>query len=198
MDGECSHEIKTCLLLGRKAMTNLDSVLKSRDIILPTKARLVKSMVFPVVMYGYESWTIKKAEHRRINAFKLGCWRRLLRACPPQREKKELAKIFQALRIEINQEVEALKEMLVSAKDLLKPGGRLVVITYHSIEDRIVKNFMKSGNFDGVVEKDFFGRSTSPFEMKKVIVPTDEELEANPRSRSAKLRIGIKLDNAQK
>ena len=91
-----------------------------------------------------------------------------------------------------------MKEMLVSAKDLLKPGGRLVVITYHSIEDRIVKNFMKSGNFDGVVEKDFFGRSTSPFEMKKVIVPTDEELEANPRSRSAKLRIGIKLDNAQK
>ena len=91
-----------------------------------------------------------------------------------------------------------MKEMLVSAKDLLKPGGRLVVITYHSIEDRIVKNFMKSGNFDGVVEKDFFGRSTSPFEMKKVIVPTDEELETNPRSRSAKLRIGIKLDNAQK
>ena len=76
--------------------------------------------------------------------------------CPPQREKKEMAKIFQALRIEINQEVEALKEMLMSAKDLLKPGGRLVVITYHSIEDRIVKNFMKSGNFDGVVEKDFF------------------------------------------
>ena len=112
--------------------------------------------------------------------------------CPPQREKKEMAKIFQALRIEINKEVEALQEMLVSAKDLLKPGGRLVVITYHSIEDRIVKNFMKSGNFEGEVEKDFFGWVTSPFDMKKVIVPTDEEMERNPRSRSAKLRIAIK------
>lgn len=115
--------------------------------------------------------------------------------CPPQREKKEMAKVFQALRIEINKEIEALQQMLVSAKDLLKPGGRLVVITYHSIEDRIVKNFMKSGNFEGKVEKDFFGRTTSPFEMKKVIVPTDEELEANPRSRSAKLRIAIKKED---
>ena len=115
--------------------------------------------------------------------------------CPPQREKKEMAKVFQALRIEINKEVEALQEMLKSAKDLLKPGGRLVVITYHSIEDRIVKNFMKSGNIEGVVEKDFFGRVTSPFEAKKVIAPTDEEMERNPRSRSAKLRIAIKKEN---
>lgn len=112
--------------------------------------------------------------------------------CPPQREKKEMAKVFQALRIEINKEVEALQEMLKSAKELLKPGGRLVVITYHSIEDRIVKNFMKSGNIEGIVEKDFFGRTTSPFDAKKVIVPTDEEMERNPRSRSAKLRIAIK------
>ena len=115
--------------------------------------------------------------------------------CPPQREKKEMAKVFQALRIEINKEVEALQEMLKSAKDLLKPGGRLVVITYHSIEDRIVKNFMKSGNIEGIVEKDFFGRVTSPFDAKKVIVPTQEELEYNPRSRSAKLRIAIKKEN---
>ena len=78
-DGDCSHEIKRSLLLGRKAMTNLDSIVKSRDITLPTKIHLVKAMVFPVVMYGYESWTIKKAEHRRINAFELWCWRRLLR-----------------------------------------------------------------------------------------------------------------------
>ena len=77
--GDCSHEIKRCLLLGRKAMTNLDSILKSRDITLPTKVHLVKDMVFPVVMYGCESWTIKKAEHRRIDAFELWCWRRLLR-----------------------------------------------------------------------------------------------------------------------
>lgn len=112
--------------------------------------------------------------------------------CPPQREKKELAKVFQALRIEVNKEVEALQEMLISAKDLLKPGGRLVVITYHSIEDRIVKNFMKSGNFEGKIEQDFFGRVTSPFDAKKVIMPSTEELERNPRSRSAKLRIAIK------
>ena len=78
-DGDCSHEIKRCLLLGRKAMTNLDSILKNRDFTLPTKVRLVKAMVFPVVMYGCENWSIKKAEHRRIDAFELWCWRRLLR-----------------------------------------------------------------------------------------------------------------------
>ena len=78
-DGDCSHEIKRFLLLGREAMTNLDGVLKSRDVTLPTKVCLVKAMVFPVVMYGYESWTIKKAEHGRIDAFELWCWRRLLR-----------------------------------------------------------------------------------------------------------------------
>ena len=78
-DGDCSHEIKRRLLLGRKAMTNLDSILKSRDITLPTKVHLVKAMVFPVVMYGCESWTVKKAEHQRIGAFELWCWRRLLR-----------------------------------------------------------------------------------------------------------------------
>ena len=78
-DGDCSYEIKRCLLLGRKAMTNLDSILKSRDIILPTKVHLVKAMVFPVVMYGCESWTTNKAEHQRIDAFELWCWRRLLR-----------------------------------------------------------------------------------------------------------------------
>ena len=78
-DGDCSHEIKRCLLLGRKVMTNLDSIFKSRDIILPTKVHLVKAMVFPVVMYGCESWTVKKAERRRIDAFELRCWRRLLR-----------------------------------------------------------------------------------------------------------------------
>ena len=77
-DGDCSHEIKRCLFLGRKVMTNLDSIFKSRDITLPTMVRLVKAMVFPVVMYGCESWTIKKVEHRRINAFELWCWRRLL------------------------------------------------------------------------------------------------------------------------
>ena len=84
-DGDCSHEIRRCLLLGRKVMTNLDSILKSRDVTLPAKVCLVKAMVFPVVMYGCESWTIKKAEHQRIDAFELPCWRRLLRV-PGQQE----------------------------------------------------------------------------------------------------------------
>ena len=78
-DGDCTHEIKRCLLLGRKVMTNLDSIFKSRDIILPTKVHLFKAMVFPVIMYGCEGWTIKEAEHQRIDAFELWCWRRLLR-----------------------------------------------------------------------------------------------------------------------
>ena len=88
-DGDCSHEIKRRLLLGRKAMTNLDSILKNRDITLPTKVRLVKATVFPVVMYGCESWTIKKAEHRRIDAFELWCWRRLLRVPWTARKSKQ-------------------------------------------------------------------------------------------------------------
>lgn len=110
------------------------------------------------------------------------------------REKKELAKVFQALRIEVNQEMEALKEMLNAATHALKPGGRLVVITYHSLEDRMVKNIMKTGNVEGKMEQDIFGRTNSPFKLvnNKVIVPSDEEIERNPRSRSAKLRIAEK------
>ena len=111
-----------------------------------------------------------------------------------EREKKELAKVFQALRIEVNQEMEALKEMLYAAANALKPGGRLVVITYHSLEDRMVKNIMKTGNIEGKAEKDFYGNIQSPFRLvnNKVIVPSDEEINTNPRSRSAKLRIAEK------
>ena len=111
-----------------------------------------------------------------------------------EREKKELAKVFQALRIEVNHEMEALKEMLYEATDLLKPGGRLLVITYHSLEDRMVKNLIKAGNIEGKVEQDFYGNVQSPFRAvnNKVIVPTDEEVNQNPRSRSAKLRIAEK------
>lgn len=112
-----------------------------------------------------------------------------------EREKKELAKVFQALRIEVNQEMDALKEMLYAATEALKPGGRLVVITYHSLEDRMVKNIMKTGNIEGKVEQDFFGRVKTPFRLvnNKVIVASDEEVARNPRSRSAKLRIAEKL-----
>ena len=110
------------------------------------------------------------------------------------REKKELAKVFQALRIEVNQEMEALKEMLTAATEALKPGGRLVVITYHSLEDRMVKNIMKTGNVEGKTTQDFFGNLQTPFKLvnNKVIVPDEEEIERNPRSRSAKLRIAEK------
>ncbi len=113
-----------------------------------------------------------------------------------EREKKDMARLFQALRIEVNHEMDALKEMLAAATELLTPGGRLSVITYHSLEDRIVKNFMKSGNAEGKVEKDFFGRTNTPYKMVgKLIIPSKEEQERNPRSRSAKLRIAEKIKN---
>ncbi|MCI5913463.1 MAG: 16S rRNA (cytosine(1402)-N(4))-methyltransferase RsmH [Prevotella sp.] len=112
-----------------------------------------------------------------------------------EREKKEMAKLFQALRIEVNHEMDALKEMLMGATELLRPGGRLSVITYHSLEDRMVKNIMKSGNTEGKINKDFFGRPDTPFKMiNKVTLPTAEEQERNPRSRSAKLRIAEKKE----
>ena len=111
-----------------------------------------------------------------------------------EREKKELAKVFQALRIEVNQEMEALKEMLYAATAALTPGGRLVVITYHSLEDRMVKNIMKTGNVEGKAEQDFFGNVQTPFKLinNKVITPCEDEVQRNPRSRSAKLRIAEK------
>lgn len=110
------------------------------------------------------------------------------------REKKELAKVFQALRIEVNQEMQALKEMLTASAVLLKAGGRLSVLTYHSLEDRMVKNLIKTGNIEGHVEKDFFGNTNAPLKMvnNKVIIASEEEQIRNPRSRSAKLRIAEK------
>ena len=112
-----------------------------------------------------------------------------------EREKKELAKVFQALRIEVNQEMKALEEMLIAASEALKPGGRLVVITYHSLEDRMVKNIMKTGNIEGKAKQDFFGNFQTPFKLvnNKVILPSEEEIERNPRSRSGKLRIAEKI-----
>jgi len=109
-------------------------------------------------------------------------------------ESKYLAKLFQAIRIEVNREMDALKMMLEQALKVLKPGGRLVVITYHSLEDRLVKNFMRNGNFEGVSEKDFYGQVNSPFEVitRKAVVPSSTEIERNSRSRSAKLRAAVK------
>jgi 16S rRNA (cytosine1402-N4)-methyltransferase len=113
----------------------------------------------------------------------------------PRQEKKELAQIFQSLRIEVNNEIDVLKSFLTQALAVLKPGGRLAVITYHSLEDRLVKNFMKTGNMSGKVEQDFYGRNLAPMKLlnSKPIVPDEDEINRNPRSRSAKLRDAIKL-----
>ena len=116
--------------------------------------------------------------------------------CAPRAiENKYLAQVFQALRIEVNDEMEALKEFLQAALEVLTPGGRLAVITYHSLEDRLCKNFMKTGNFEGKVEKDFYGNQESPFRLvnRKVIIPQPEEIEENVRARSAKFRIAEKI-----
>lgn len=116
--------------------------------------------------------------------------------CAPRAiENKYLAQVFQALRIEVNDEMDALQEFLQASLQLLKPGGRLVILTYHSLEDRLCKNFMKTGNFEGKEDKDFYGNLNTPFRMvnRKVITPGDEELKSNSRSRSAKLRIAEKI-----
>lgn len=111
----------------------------------------------------------------------------------PTMMKKDMARLFQALRMEVNDELGALREMLVAARDLLKPGGRIAVLTYHSLEDRLVKNFLRSGNLEGTIEKDFYGNILTPFKlMEKGLTASEEEVEHNPRSRSAKLRVAEK------
>ena len=140
------------------------------------------------------SQIVKARSQHRIET--TGDLLRLLGADPESAQwKKEMARLFQALRMEVNHEMEALKEMLAGVTQMLRPGGRLVVITYHSLEDRLVKNVMKAGNAEGRVQQDFFGRAETPFRLvnNKVIVPTDEEQQRNPRSRSAKLRIAEKI-----
>lgn len=113
----------------------------------------------------------------------------------PRREKQELAQVFQALRIKVNDEIHALEQFLQQSLRALRPGGRLVIITYHSLEDRLVKNFMRTGNLDGRESKDFYGRNLAPFKLltSKPVVAGEEEVAANPRSRSAKLRVALKL-----
>lgn len=118
----------------------------------------------------------------------------------PRQQKKELAQIFQALRIEVNSEMDALRRLLSDSVSLLNNDGRLAIITYHSLEDRLVKNFMRAGNFEGKIEKDFFGRQMSPLKLinSKPIVASDDEVAANPRSRSAKLRIAYRINPLNK
>ena len=145
------------------------------------------------------TWKIANCIERARNVEPITTTAQLVEAVkpctPPKDEAKFLTKLFQALRIELNGEMEALAMALEQSLKLLKPEGRLVIMSYHSLEDRIVKNFMRSGNTEGRIEKDFFGRATTPFEIvtRKPVTPSNEELEANPRSRSAKLRAAIKL-----
>ena len=114
----------------------------------------------------------------------------------PAAAKKDMAKVFQALRIEVNDEMGALREMLLAAKDLLKPGGRIAILTYHSLEDRIVKNFLRSGHLEGTIEKDFYGNILTPFKvLEKGLTASAEEVEQNPRARSAKLRVAEKIES---
>ena len=133
-DGDCSHEIKRHLLLGRKVMTNLDSIFKSRDITLPTKVRLVKAMVFPVVMYGCESWTVKKAEHRRIDAFELWCWRRLLRV--PWAAKRSNQSILKEISPEHSLEGPMLKLKLQYFGHLMRTDSSEKTLMLGKIEGR--------------------------------------------------------------
>ena len=114
----------------------------------------------------------------------------------PAAAKKDMAKVFQALRIEVNDEMGALREMLLAARDLLKPGGRIAILTYHSLEDRIVKNFLRSGNLEGIIEKDFYGNILTPFKvLEKGLTASEEEVERNPRARSAKLRVAQRVES---
>ncbi len=132
-------------------------------------------------------------DYRKQNSFDtIQGFKEVIAPCVPKlKEHKYLAQVFQALRIEVNSEMEALREMLEQSIDVLKPDGRLVIITYHSLEDRLVKNFIRNGNFDGKAEKDFYGNVKTPLKAvnKKVILPSSEEIERNGRARSAKLRI---------
>ena len=145
------------------------------------------------------TWKIANCIERARNAAPITTTAELVeavKACtPPKDEAKFLTKLFQALRLELNGEMEALKMSLEQSLKVLNPEGRLVIMSYHSLEDRIVKNFMRSGNTEGRVEKDFFGRSTTPLKVitRKAIVPSDEEVNLNPRSRSAKLRVAEKM-----
>ena len=151
VEGDCSHEIKRHLLLGRKVMTNLDSILKSRDITLPTKVRLVKAMVFPIVMYGYESWTIKKTEHKRIDAFELWCWRRLLRV--PWTARRSNQSILKEISPEYSLEGLMLKLKLQYFGYLIQRTDSLEkTLLLEKIEGRRRRGQQRMRRLDGIID----------------------------------------------
>lgn len=183
---------------------NLDMRMNQKN--KTTAAKIVDSyseqqLVSVFRMYGEIKNARKLAntiiQHRKIKKIETtGDLANIAKLCSPKvSENKYLAQVFQALRIEVNDELGALKDFLEASCEVLKPGGRLVIITYHSLEDRLCKHFMRAGNFEGKVAKDFYGNTESPFRLinKKVITPSDQELMENTRSRSAKLRIAEKI-----
>ena len=157
------------------------------------------------VLYQYGELTQSRKLAADIVAFRIAkpiqtvadLKKALDRHAPKFREYKFYSQVFQALRIEVNEELEVLKKLLLQCTDIIKPGGVIVIMSYHSLEDRLVKDFINSGNFEGVLEKDFFGNVIKPFSavQKKAIVASDEEIEQNPRARSAKLRIARRSEN---
>lgn len=177
---------------------NRDSKVDAATIVNSYDEEQIASVLY---LYGElkQSRRMASAIVKARNAGEITTTGRLVEVVSPfirkSQEKKELAQVFQALRIEVNNEIDVLKRLLNQSLEVLKPGGRLVIITYHSLEDRLVKNFMRSGNVEGKVDKDFFGKVNTPWKLinNKVIVASDEEVERNPRSRSAKLRIAEKV-----
>lgn len=182
---------------------NRHAALSARDVVNDYSEEKLADILY---LYGevQKSRQIAKAIVKARGATPINTINELLAVVEPfvdrRKEKKDLACIFQALRIEVNGELDALREFLNQTAAVLRPGGRLAIITYHSLEDRLVKNFMRAGNFTGQVEKDLFGRADVPFKLlgSKPIVASDAEVEANPRSRSAKLRFAVRLNQDKK
>ena len=182
---------------------NRHAALSARDVVNDYSEEKLADILY---LYGevQKSRQIAKAIVKARGATPINTINELLAVVEPfvdrRKEKKDLACIFKALRIEVNGELDALREFLNQTAAVLRPGGRLAIITYHSLEDRLVKNFMRAGNFTGQVEKDLFGRADVPFKLlgSKPIVASDAEVEANPRSRSAKLRVAVRLNQDKK
>ena len=169
---------------------NRSAVFSARDLLNTYSEERLADVLY---LYG-ELKQSRRLAAALVKARPLSTTGQLVNAVRPllkaSQEKKELSMVFQALRIEVNGELDALSKLLAQSLEVLNPGGRLAVITYHSLEDRLVKNFMRAGNIEGKVEKDFYGRVNSPWRVVgKVIAPSAEEIERNPRSRSAKLRV---------